>query len=465
MKKTVALILVLIIASLSATCSPLNRMTGASGDLVSPEPKGDKQEITILYYPREKGQTSIDSKFFTSYVKEFEEKFGAKVKFVAPSGANDNDFEEALAAMMYAKEGPELIYYEKVFYLLQQLTEQGALVNVKEKVANIDKMYDSLQKDEMYYVPVGIHYGAIVLNKEKLDEIGVKEIPLDWTKKDYRDIWLKWLDKSPRFFTWHEYFEIAEMHIGNLDYYDRENNRAKINTPEMKEAIRGLRNEIFSGNYKLNKDYTFKNYYNAFRESQSEEAQRNLEIIRSEEYNRDLLKKEYETESSTNLLRASEVYNRMLKGSVVLPKETDRVGEIGSLGFAVNKNGKNLELAYEFINGFLSDETQMIMVDELYDRYNFYPVNQDIENDIKNLKFENEVDSKALEIRDYALEQLKSGKLILDADYDRDDRKYVYNGIRYRTFEAVFADEPYSDEQLTQLLQKIENETNLWLNE
>lgn len=465
MKKTVALILVLIIASLSAACSPLNRMAGVSGDLVSPEPKGDKQELTILYKPWM--EADIVPQIIKPYAKQFEERFGVKVNFVAPSGSDD-DSDKAFAAMMYAKEGPELIYYDRKFFLLEQLTGQGALVNLKGKAANIDKMYNSLQRGEMYYVPVGIRYGAIVLNKEKLDEIGVEEIPFDWTSRDYRDMWLKWLSKSPRFFTWHEYFEIAEMHIWDLDFYDRENNRARINTPEMKKAIRDLRNEIFSGNYRLNKDYTFKNYYSAFRGPQSEEAKRESELMRSEEYKSDLLKKELEEYASkTNLLRASEIYNSMLKGSVVLPKEADRAAKLKSFGFAVNKNGKNLELAYEFINGILSDEIQMAMIsaDELHDISYFYPVNKDIENDIKNLEIEIEANSKAIEVRDYALEQLKSGKLVLDAYYYGDGRESVYEGVRRFIIEAVFADEPYSDERLTQLLQKLEDETNLWLNE
>lgn len=464
MKKTVALILVLIIASLSAAYSPLNRMAGVSGDLVSSEPKGEKQELTILYKPWM--EADIVPQIIKPYAKQFEERFGVKVNFVAPSGSDD-DSDKAFAAMMYAKEGPELIYYDRKFFLFEQLTGQGALVNLKGKAANIDKMYNSLQKDEMYYVPVGIHYSAIVLNKEKLDEIGVKEIPLDWTSKDYCDIWLRWISKSPRFFTRYEYWETAEMHIWDLDCYDRGNNRARINTPEMKKAIRDLRNEIFSGEYKLDKNYTYENFYNAFRESQSEEAQRDSEIIRSEEYKRDCLNREYEGRSRTNLLRASEIYNSMLKGSVVLPKEADRAAKLKSFGFAVNKNGKNLELAYEFINGILSDEIQMAMIsaDELYNISYFYPVNRDIEKDIKNLEIETEVDSKAIEVRDYALEQLKSGKLVLDAYYYGDGRESVYEGVRRFIIEAVFADKPYSDEQLTQLLQKIENDINLWLNE
>ena len=95
----------------------------------------------------------------------------------------------------------------------------------------------------------------------------------------------------------------------------------------------------------------------------------------------------------------------------------------------------------------------------------FYPVNKDIENDIKNLEIEIEANSKAIEVRDYALEQLKSGKLVLDAYYYGDGRESVYEGVRRFIIEAVFADEPYSDERLTQLLQKLEDETNLWLNE
>ncbi len=465
MKKTVALILVLIIASLSAACSPLNRMAGVSGDLVSPEPKGDKQELTILYQPWM--EADIVPEVIKPYAKQFEERFGVKVNFVAPSGSDD-DSDKAFAAMMYAKEGPELIYYDRDFFLLEQLTSQGALVNLKGKVANIDKMYDSLQRDDMYYSPVGIRYSAIVLNKEKLDEIGVKEIPLDWTSKDYRDMWLRWLYKSPRFFTRQEYYETVRMCIENLDYYDKENNRARINTPEIKKAIRDLREEIFSSNYKLNKDYTFKNYYNALRNFQSEEGKKDAELIRTEEYKRDLLKKELEEYASkTNLLIASQIYKATLENSVILPQETDRAAVLKSFGFAVNKNGKNLDLAYEFINGILSDEIQMAMIsaDELYNISYFYPVNRDIEKDIKNLEIETEVDSKAIEVRDYALGQLKSGKLILDAYYDGDGKKSVYNGIRYHTLEAVFADKPYSDEQLTQLLQKIENDINLWLNE
>ncbi|MCQ1528410.1 extracellular solute-binding protein [Lutispora saccharofermentans] len=465
MKKIVALFIAAAFAALTAACSPANKMAGASGEVVSPEPKENKQELTILYRPRDKNSTIKDSEFNRRYIKQFEEQFGVKVRFVAPAGANNiEDIKKAFASKLYAKDGPELIFYDRTFFLLDQLTKQGALVNAKGRIPNMDKMYDSLLKDDMYYIPVGIHYDSIALNNEKLDELAIKQIPLDWTKKDFRQIWDKWLDKSPRFFIFDEYDELTEMYFRDLNYYDSESNKVLMNTPEMKEAIKNMRNEIFSGSYKLNQGYTYENYYNMFREPQSEEYQNVLKIIWSEEYRRDRLK-DVHFGDLTNLLRASEIHNAMSKGLTVLPEQADKKAVLKSYGFAINKNGKNLELAYEFINGILSNETQMDMLNEVYERYNFYPVNKEIEKDIKNYPTEKGLNEKALEVMDYALNQLKSGELILDADFNRNEKNKLYGLALYNTFKPVFSDKTYSEEELSQELQKVEDELNLRVSE
>lgn len=217
-----------------------------------------------------------------------------------------------------------------------------------------------------------------------------------------------------------------------------------------------MRNEILSPKYKREKGYTLNNYYNKLFEDKSEEKVWDLELYQQNMNN-------HIKTGVVSLLRADKSSTEMQGyDAVTVPQYGDYAQHLDTYGFMVNKNGKNIELACEYINGLLNDETQL----ELYktDLYKFYPVNMEIEKDIEELEAQKKPGERAVELKKYVLEQIRAGKCKIWSETDKRELKLIDMLLKDLS-RYIFADKQYSDEELDAELKSLEDKYYIWLNE
>lgn len=463
MKK--ALIFLFALVLILTGCSNSTDKYQATGDIVTPEINGKTPEITILAYGEDK--FILDCKYLIEYKNQFEKNYGIRVNYEILGVGEGSEFgidnyKKKLTTKLYTKNGPELILYDSRSVNLQSLIQQNAISEVRNNIPNISKIYSNLLNNEVYYVPVGIEYRPRVMNKKVLDKLKIQEPSLNWTRKDYSEIRKLWLYSGRRPFTRFEYYDICDENLSDISLFNKDNHRTNINTVQMKEAIKNIQNEIFSGNYSLNNEYTYENYYNMIFEPQSEEYRDNFSIWNSEEYTRNSLW-DISYGSSYNLLRAKNINYATASGEmVILPRFSDENSYIESYGFLVNKNGKNKELAYEFLNGLLSNEIQLKIYQE--DGFLFYPANKEIENTIANIESKEKLDDKAIALKNYVLQMITGGKCIMDTTVNEKDIA-LKNMVARDITKLIFADKKYTDEQISLELQELDNKYTMWLNE
>jgi len=129
-------------------------------------------------------------------------------------------------------------------------------------------------------------------------------------------------------------------------------------------------------------------------------------------------------------------------------------------GFIVNANGKNIELGMEFINELLEDDNQLEMFTK---EYSPYPVNKEIENEISKIETEKGINEESIGLRKYLINQIELGNY---ERYHSSIKKQELQSKLYLDFvEYIFADELYTDEELSEELQKLETKYRIWLNE
>ncbi|WP_069649312.1 ABC transporter substrate-binding protein [Caloranaerobacter ferrireducens] len=409
-----------------------------------------QKEITILI------QEPINP-IIESYKFKFEKSKGVKVKFDIIDANTLVDYIKKLNIKLYLKNGPTLIYLPQLIFYHNYI-ESGAALEVTDKITNLEKIYDSLKEEKVYYVPIGMCYVAKILNKSILDEINVKEPNLDWTKDDYLKIKEKWLSKKPRYFTFVDYNEIVKGPLYNLKIIDKDN-KININNSKIKEFIKNTREKIFSGKYIL-KDYSYENYYKIFIEGiNTIEYQRALRFFK-------LVDKEILVQIlRINALETKRVSEMIDKDDVViLPEVINEKNNFFTWGFIVNKNGKNTDLGIEFINGLLSDEVQLSMYSNGKLFGGFYPVNKNIETEIDKIDANYNYNKKAVELKKFILEKIKKGE-IKPRNCKNRIHQELYDMLHRDLFEFIFADNPYTDEELSRELQKLEDKYNMWLNE
>jgi spermidine/putrescine-binding protein len=378
------------------------------------------------------------------------------------------NFQKKINTHLHEKKGAELILgNDSQRDMVKLLIKQSAVMDLRDKVPNIKKIYDALLNQEVYYVPIGMDYNGPNFNKKVLQELGIKELGIEWEPKDYFELKEKWLKHSPRYFTVGEFNYITDRYLWQCKLYDAQNKKATINTPEVKSAIKSIRDEIY-GSYELNNNYKYENYYNMLYEPASEEALSEEALLFTKEYKQQDLYARGNSNTSSRLY-ARQIQDALDSGLVFSPNYKDIDTDLYSYGFLVNKNGNNLELAYEFINGLLADETQMEMwqPDVVYQ---YYPVNKEIEEEIIKAELQENADQKAIAIKEAALNRIKQGHahlLVLKnmgnatmlEDYQ------LYERLKKQMIKFIFADMQYSDEELSRELKNLEAEYTIWLNE
>jgi hypothetical protein len=477
-KRFISLLLVAALMVSLTACSQITKKGDTSNDVISPEIKGGQPEINILYYAAKGFILEKDS--FLDYTSKFEKQYGVKVNLKAigdGSGtANDlENFEKKVNTYLYAQKGPELIFGNDWQSNITKLINQSTVVDVRDKIPNLKKIYDTLLGQEVFYIPIGIDYSGMVLNKKVLEEMGIKELGTDWAWKDYIELRKKWLTYSKRYFTANEYYNIREEYLRQCRLYDTQNKKATINTLEVKNAIKSIRDEIYN-NFKLNDDYTYENYYNMFYVPTSKEAISEEELRSTVEYKQESLRAVGFGNISSRLY-TRQIQDALDNGLVLMPDFKGLDTGLHSCGFLVNKNGNNLELAYEFVNGLLEDETQMEMwqLDRLYQ---YYPVNKEIEERIRNAEIQENLevtgqknlDKEVTDIKENALNRIKQGHAYLFVLKNMDNTAMgeefqLYERFKKQVTKMIFADIPYSDDELERELKKLEAEYTIWLNE
>ncbi|KPU27937.1 hypothetical protein TR13x_00875 [Caloranaerobacter sp. TR13] len=451
MKRVIVIILCLILLLSVNGCTTVKDSTNVDN-------QGNKgKEITIL----------IDNYFYSKikfafntldlYKRKFEREKGVKVNFDVIDISDYEKYQKKLNSKLYLKDGPTLIYVS-IWDFYKPLTEKGIALKVKDKLKNYEKIYDSVKDEGGFFVPIGMYHYPITLNRKVFEQLGIEEPGLDWTREDYFNIREKWLTQEPRNFTLILYKELVANIMEELDIYDIKNNKVNINNSRVIEYTKNLRDEIHSGKYILKNNYTFENYYKMLFVKESEEYK---EANESYWYNdTDNLRRRFYDKNALKSLRIG--VDMDIDDYIILPQVIYELEKLRVWGFIVNKNGKNVDLGLEFIDGLLSDEVQLEMFREKYD-YS-YPVNKDIEEEIEEIEKANYVNERAVALRKYILTRIKNGAYKSSNEYGK-MYKIIKEELIKEMTKFVFADEPYSDEKLSRELQKLEDKLNMWLNE
>jgi ABC-type glycerol-3-phosphate transport system substrate-binding protein len=426
------------------------------------KPDGETLELTILCSAED---TNFIKKnpVLAEYKNSFEKNFGVKVTY-SPVGTtinsdeSMNNYYKELATKLYTKGGAELIYCRDI--TIETLIKQKAVLDLRDKVKSISNIYDGLLGKEVFYVPVGIGGSVMALNKDVLLELGLNEPDFDWSLEDYYEIRDKWVSKNVRVFTSRDYSDIYGKYLSDIRVFDMENNKAHVNTEEIVSTIKKMREEIFSGKYKL-ENYTYKNYYNMLYVPTSEEWMDNYKMRSSTEYkNSHFLNQSIGND--INAFKAKDIDNRRnVNNLIVLPDVRNPKKYLSTWGFMVNTNGKNLDLAYEFINGMLKNEFQLKIFE---DEDLMYPVSKNIEADILNLEANQGLDEKSIGMKKYFLNQVKNGnyEFAITRSYKEDQLREIF----IKDFSKfIFGDKSYSDTELSIELQKLEDKYNIFLSE
>ena len=448
------IVLILSLLITITACQGIRAKTSAGAGVVKPG-ENKLPEITILVTANIANGMKND--YFVSYEKQFEKQYGVKVNYEVYGGFYENDAGELMTKLII-KNGPELIIDDSVN--ARSLIKQGAVLDVRNKIENISKIYAPLVGSKAYFIPIGISYQPIVLRKDMLEELQLPAPELNWTAEDYYSMRDKWLGQSERIFSSFDLNQTVYKYLRKLELFDFINKKANINTQELKNALSYIKKDIFSGNYILNEDYTYKNYYNMLFEYTSQEFIEDTKLQLSKGYEEQNFRSR--RDENINMLYARDIDLKRLVRLVVLPDSISEENYLSSLGYMANKNGANLELAYEFVNGLLSDEMQLQMYE--YEGSRIYPVNKDIESKIADIEKSEGYSEEALQLKKFILDKIKIGEFQLFElrDMKKDD---LYWMLIKDILQYIFADKRYTDAQLSTELQKLENKYNIILSE
>lgn len=467
-------IFVLLIASLFLITSACSNPTISNTDdstVVDPEGNVESKEITILVYDNLYRKIKLFNQL-ERYSKDFYEELGIKVNLerfgdrsilqkidgYVPLNLMWKDFYEELDKQLSVSDEPELILINTI-YPIDPLIEKDALMEVSDKVSNIESIYYGLVSNEMYYIPIGMYYSPFAFNNQVLQKQNISIPSFNWTREDYLKIRDKWLENNPVYFSYYEKRDVIYEEIASLNVIDNKNNIVTLNTPDFINTLHNIKKEIFSGKYILNEGYTYENFHNMFYEpSSNEHKEHNIQATSEGYYNNHL-----RTICQCNALKASEVSESMENNDyILLPKIRNNVAiSLGTWGFVVNQNGKNKNLALDFINGLLADDTQLEMFNDENSYY--YPVNSSIETEIIATE-ESNLDSSAIELKKYLLSRLKIEKTDHLATFSHVAEERILSAISDYVFKFVFSEEPFSDEEIQSDLNKLETECNTYLN-
>lgn len=448
MKRVKILMLLIIFLLLIVSCSNGTKDVDIQSD--------KQKEITILLTDKdyewleERVPTLVNCKLW------FEQERGVKINFDIITANNDDEYEKKKNTKLYLDNGPTLVFISSMD-TYKNYIEQGIAVDVKGRISNLEKVYDEVLDDESYFIPIGIDYWPTTLNQSVLDRLVLDKPKPDWTRNDYLEMKEMSLKLEPQYFTRSEYFELLVPRLNELDVLDEENKIINLNNQKVIQCIKEVRKEIFSDKYIRNENYTYENFYNMIFERESDENKESSDLEKYIENKR--LKSAYPRTRSG--LKSLEIDTIIDDNSIILPDVIYGENDIfHTWGFIVNSNGKNIEIGMEFINELLEDDNQLEMFTQ---EYSTYPVNKEVEGEISKIEKEKGNEEETIELRKYLINQIELGNY---ERYHSSRKKLELQSKLYLDFvEYVFADEPYTDEELSGELQKLETKYRIWLNE
>lgn len=468
MKRFVVILLVIAMI-FTVACSGNER--NASREVVKPNPEGSKPEITILVSKGD--EWLLKSVIMKNYINKFEEGYGVTVKLQEIGNSQSlyyignqifvneavDEYEKELSAKLHQKDSPEIIFYS--FIPLNSLIRQGVADDVRGKISNLNKLHPGLLKEEVYYIPIDIFHMPTVLNMDVIKTLQIDEPNFTSRKQDYLEIRDKWLQQVKPQFTSREFIDIVAKYLIDLEIFNEDKSKVTVNSSEMCKAINSIKKEIYNGSYILPQDYTYTNYYNMLFERQRTEYDKDRSFIATKEYQINSFRN-YEEESSINALRAGDSNYMIESGDVVLPNLLEDKIYLYSHGFMINRNGKNKELAYEFVNGMLDNEVQLeIFKDSLF---SYYPVNKEIEKEINIIEKSRKYETEAIGLKNYILKEIEDGNALLSVERYDSEYEIFWMLVKDLT-KYIFAEKTYTELELKQELQKLEDKYNIYLSE
>lgn len=428
----------------------------------------NNKEITILM-PYSANTTSAKYNginFIMKYGGKYEAETGTKVKLETIDANSYEDFLKKRDMKLYLDEGPTLILLGHALMggghddSFNSYVESSIALNIKGRIDNQEKLYDSL-KDE-YFVPTAINILSVPLNREVLERNGIIEPGFDQTIEDLKSIWDKWSENETIYLSFPIFNDLKNLIFHDIDYIDLQTGKVSLNDDEIKEYIGTLKKEIFSGKYQINDSYTYENFYNMIYEFKSDEFKETIKYYMENTKNDFSMSMRHYGCNELNTFDSQRAFQNSNK--LLLPEVKNK--QIFGYGFIVNRNGISVQEGIDFLNYLLSDEIQF----DIYKSGGSLSkgttgiVNKTIEEKILELEKSKKIPEEAINLRQYMYEQIEKGNYILM--YDRDLKEdFIKERFDKELVKIVFADELYTGEEISQMLQQLEDELNIYIQE
>lgn len=399
--------------------------------------------------------------FLDRYRRLYEAETGVQVNLERIMASNRERYLLKRNTRLYVSNGPTLIMISYNEYA-RDLVEAGVAQKISGKIPNQQSLYKGLIDE--YFVPVKMHGKTVSLNREFLEKHGLPEPGLNWTLKEHDELWDLWSEREEVFFNRNLFHAIVERKMRGMAFIDENTRKVNLNTQEVRELIQEIHQEVFSGKYILETDYTFENYYNMFHIMNSEESLDSWEkFIRNSRHNF-IMNTVGHHYNGLHSQRSNQVV-KYIPTSLLLPDV--RQDPYHFIGFLVNRNGENIDLGFDFINYLLSDTIQIDLFEQEAEMENSTnaPVIRTIEDDIEAFELRRDILKEAVTLRKAMTERLKHEDLS-SLFYGPDLKELrVRQRLITELINIIFADVPYTEDELSHRLRKMEDELTLYLNE
>lgn len=399
--------------------------------------------------------------FLDRYRRQYETETGVKVNLERIMAANRERYLLRRNTRLYMSEGPALILLSQDEYA-RELVEAGVALKIGDGIPNQANLYPGLRDD--YFVPVKMHGKTVSLNRRFLEQNGLTEPGLEWTLQDHDELWDLWAEKEEVFFNRNLFHAIVTRHLRDVRFIHESGESVQLNTPEVRQLIQEIHDEVFSGKYILQADYRFENYYNMFHVMNSEESQDSWERFIRNSRNNFIMNTVGHHYNGLHSQRSNQVV-KYIPTSLLLPDV--REDPFHFIGFLVNRNGQHPDLGMEFINYLLSDSIQLDLFEQEAEMENSTnaPVVNTIVESIEAFELRRDILPEAVSLRKAMTKWVENEEM--QPLFYGPDLKELKVQQRFVTelINIIFADQPHTEEELTFTLKKMENELTLYLNE
>lgn len=276
---------------------------------------------------------------------------GVSIRYLQVEAEDPQEYYKLVNDLLYQNESVDLIHLP-FGSPYQAYVDNGIAMDLTESIPEIANLYPNLQNP--YYIPATMYIRPTVLNRIELENLGMQDDLDSLDREGYMAIREAWLDSSPRYYTQRRYQEeIADFHT-RFSVFDLEKRQVSLAKAEVITYVQDLRDEIHSDQYLG---------------IQMEE--RNDFIVASAEQINGLNTEHLGWTSSVELANLA-----------FFPPVFEPDQALLTDGYVVNRFGKNKEIAIRFLRKFLEDDYQLSIYGV---RYSFYPVSQEVEEQIYEL--------------------------------------------------------------------------------